>query len=441
MKKIILFFSLLALVGCGGQKTNKDKKVTLTFYHWEGDFGLNLLLSATKRFENENPNVTVELIKASFGDKYTKKIFTALAGSGDAVDIFETTSGLVPTLIQKGLLLKLDDYIIKYPELSEELYFKEAMHFFKYDENLNPGKGSVYGYAKDFSPSGVLYFNSGCFSRAGVQVPTISQESDTFMKMLQKLTIRDQNGFLSQAAIKNIPIENFIWTLSTGGKVYNEDSTRCILNSSKSMTGLTYVYDAKFLYGVTPNSHEMNDLSGMEESIGGGKLAIISSGRYMYPNIEMYSKEAWGILPKYYFQGQKPSHVFSSTAGWVINKNSSKKELAVKLLVFLMSERTISVAAQKGYNIPASIKVANSKYFLNIEGSTATINKKFLDLIPTSFQVPYSRYISSQRINEIFMEEHNEKYQQAKGPTELEIQDVLKQVELRVNEEIEESRK
>lgn len=176
----------LALAGCagGGSGGGDSDDKTLTIWHYESETSAmgQAWAKAIEIFEDENPDVTVDVQKQTF-EQIQKNAKIVLTGD-DVPDVMEYNKGNATAgqLASQGLLTPLTDAAEERgwdTTLSGSLQTTAT-----YDENGLMGSGEWYGVPNYGEFVGV-YYNKDMFAQYGVQVPTTLAELETAMATFQ----------------------------------------------------------------------------------------------------------------------------------------------------------------------------------------------------------------------------------------------------------------
>lgn len=176
----------LALAGCagGGSGGGDSDDKTLTIWHYESETSAmgQAWAKAIEIFEDENPDVTVDVQKQTF-EQIQKNAKIVLTGD-DVPDVMEYNKGNATAgqLASQGLLTPLTDAAKERgwdTTLSGSLQTTAT-----YDENGLMGSGEWYGVPNYGEFVGV-YYNKDMFAQYGVQVPTTLAELETAMATFQ----------------------------------------------------------------------------------------------------------------------------------------------------------------------------------------------------------------------------------------------------------------
>jgi len=161
----------------------------------------------------------------------------------------------------------------------------------------------------------VLYYNKTLFDQGGVSYPDSTWTWDTVIKYGQKLT-KDINGDgkMDQFAIYNPHWEMFIW--SAGGKVFDEEGSRCFLDDPRTIAGLQLERDLIWKHRISPSSQQISQTQGAENMFITGRIAMYPTGLWVIPQFRTIKNFQWDIAVVPAGKIRKTKMV---TAGWGIS--------------------------------------------------------------------------------------------------------------------------
>lgn len=157
----------------------------------DGGDGLTPHQQIIQNFEDQNPNVIVQLEPVS-GRDYYARLLTQLAAKA-APDIMQIGDDAVPSFVTKNAFVPLDTYL-KNSNFDASIYLPGL---------LDPGKvdGKQYLLPKDYSPLAV-YYNKKLFDAASVPYPVDGWTWEDLLAAAQKLTLKDASGNVTQWGIQ-----------------------------------------------------------------------------------------------------------------------------------------------------------------------------------------------------------------------------------------------
>ena len=342
-KKWLLATSVVAsaallLAGCagGGDTGGSDEKVTITYAVWAGT-QTPAMQAIVDAFEDENPNITVDLQELPW-PQYWSTLQTGAQG-GTAPDAFWMLAQQIRPYATGGQLLDITDAIesegvdlSNYPQAVLDLY--------------DQGDGKLYGLPKDFDTNGV-YYNKALFDAAGVDYPSEDWNWEDFRETAAALT---GDGVWGVAAPLDYQGGYYNSIFQAGGQVISDDGTKAEIDSPEAIAGIKFWTDLH-ADGSSPTLQQLSDTDG-ETMFEQGKVAMYVSGAYWA--LKMYQNEALrpnvGVAPLP--TGETRATVTSGIAnvGYV---NTKHPDEVAKFLIFASGEKAANIQAESGAVLPA----------------------------------------------------------------------------------------
>lgn len=187
-----------------------------------------------ERFEAEHPGVEVEVRFVS--NLYDQLV--AASAAGVAPDVTQISVSYARDLHEAGLLLPLNNYIDKTPELAQTQFFPFARLF-------NTKDGVIYAVPHNVDNNS-LYYNIDHFDEAGLDSDRFAIDSwATFRDYADKLIRVSGNGEVLRAGyattIGTVPFQN--WLYANGGNFYNETYDGVDFASEHGVEALEFLAD------------------------------------------------------------------------------------------------------------------------------------------------------------------------------------------------------
>jgi len=284
LKKIsrVFLMILVAVVVVGNLEATPvlaAKKVTLIWTRWEQLVRKAYGEEIARLFEKEHPGIKVKL---QFPANYNEKVLVSIAG-GTPPDVMDFDAGGIGMFLKRRALVDLSPYIERDNLTFPEDTFFPVFDYYKY-------KGKMYGLPCIFAPSGIFY-NKDLFDKAGVPYPTDDWTWKDHLRIARKMTKVNEEtgrteiwGCLAVSVHSQIPlICNF------GGRIMNEDHTRCVVDSPEGIKGIQLYRDYVLKYKVAPSPTEA-------QRFGGGWTAMFAAGKmatmWAHPWMISYFKKA-----------------------------------------------------------------------------------------------------------------------------------------------------
>ena len=351
MKKLICLVLALAMLLCAAIASAEvapfDTETPITLYYALDGSGAaaDAYNKIFDKFEEENPNITVELVFVPMNDwpDYVAKIQTMIAG-GTPLDCAHITNESTPVFHNMGMLENMDPYVAAHPEWFSGLEAAADMC-----QSTFVKDGSNFGVAKDWN-NVVMHFNMDMLKEAGLELPGEDWTPEEFLEYCEKLTVKNDDGSVRYAF--NIPLYYFgyeAWFLANGGRIFNEDFSECTINSPEIVEIVQFWQDCIFKYGYAPvpSVANWNEMSMINE-----QTAMISAGRWSVSTYlaNDFTQVGVQLLPKFDAENFK---VINGVGGSGVLSTSEHKTEAMKLAAWTADEfYALAVGETNGY-VPA----------------------------------------------------------------------------------------
>lgn len=202
------------------ETTAAPENVTLTYWAQPGPTELEIAKEQVAAFTAANPNVTISISQMAYDTVY-EQIAIALA-TGGVPDVANASIMWVASAMTGGYLLPIDDLI------NPDEYPAGALELSSFNGNLYLCPESGAGFA--------LMVNRTLLKEAGVNdlVPDVNGtwSFDDFYKVSKAVTDlgNKKYGYAIVSANEQGDQAHYMMMLSMGGKLYNEDFTKCLMN-------------------------------------------------------------------------------------------------------------------------------------------------------------------------------------------------------------------
>jgi multiple sugar transport system substrate-binding protein len=322
----------------GGENGNSNENVTITFGLWNKD-QVSAYEPVFKKFEEENPNINVE-IQVTPWEQYWTKLETAATGSV-LPDVFWMNGPNFIKYASNGILFSLDKYI-KQGDTDLKNYPKSLVNLYTFDD-------TSYAIPKDFDTIG-LYYNKALFDAAGVSYPDDSWDWNDLIEAAEKLT-DPEKGVWGIAAKMNNHLGYYNTIFQAGGNVVSDDMKDSGYDDPATINGLKFWTNLIHKYKVSPTLAQMTDTA-PRSLFQSGKVAMLFDGSWMagvnQENNSLKGKVEVAVLPK----GKQRATVIHGL-GHAIAANTKHPDAAWKLVEFLGSKEVNQMFAETGLFIPA----------------------------------------------------------------------------------------
>lgn len=340
-RKIMLVTLLLSifvagtLFAAGSEEVDSQESVTLTFWkhnHGPADEMTERLIA---QFEEENPNVTIEMESIPHG-QYITRLLTAIA-SGEAPDIFDLGDTDVPGFMANGVMAPIDYEAIGFS--GKEEFAEEWL-----PTTLDPfsdAEGRLYGFPIEFN-SWELFVNTAHFEEAGLSLPEDQPETwAELADVAERLTVRDGDGNITRSGFR-LPFHDHAgWylfnfephLLQRGGYILNEDMSESGLDSTHAAAVAEYWHDLVTEYNVT-SAESTSAATAAYEDFGQEDASMWIAGPWAVAALSTYPvADNLTVVPLPQHDPDNPIHITSSWA-WFVSESSSNKEVAWQFIDF-----------------------------------------------------------------------------------------------------------
>jgi multiple sugar transport system substrate-binding protein len=295
---------------------------------WDSGFALEPFNSAIKVFEEQYPDIDVNL--ESVPQDYGPKLLAQIA-AGTAPDVIQVGDGSVAQYVRDGILEPLDPFITGDNPLDVSVFYPGPLEFGQVG-------GTTYLLPKDYSPL-VLYYNKDIFDEAGLEYPNENWTWDDLLSAAQALTTDDRWGiqipdswgdWLWDRGIQPLIVQN-------GGSLVSDDglTVEGYMNSEATVGALQWYVDLFKVHKVAPTNEDVAAYAGVD-LFTNGIVAMQWTGRWplsTYKDTEGFNFGTMG-LPA----GPAGKGNVLCWAGFAINAESNNKDAAWTWLKFIAAE-------------------------------------------------------------------------------------------------------
>ncbi len=329
--------------------TVADSTIVIRAGTGDGGDGLTPHQQIIQNFEDQNPNVIVQLEPVS-GRDYYARLLTQLSAKA-APDIMQIGDDAVPSFVSKNAFVPLDAYLTGI-NFDPSIYLPGL---------LDPGKidGKQYLLPKDYSPLAV-YYNKTLFDAASVPYPVEGWTWEDLLAAAQQLTLKDASGNVTQWGIQ-LPAAwttGFeYWVAAAGGSLISADgkSFAGAMDSPEVARAVQFYADLYNKYQVAPQPADMNAFGGGNSEFASGKAAMMLFGRWPQSGFRTNPNISLGVVAP---PQDKVRANILFWGGFGIATSSLQPETAFKYLSFVSGEPGAQV--WKDWALPAVKSVAES---------------------------------------------------------------------------------
>jgi len=288
-------------------------------------------------FEEQNPNIKVNIETVGYGDYFVRLMTSVVAGT--APDAFELNFENFAAYAMKGTIQPLDELIEK-SGFDISVSDPNALAAFR-------SGGKQYGLPFSFSNVIVLY-NKDLFDQAGVSYPTSDWTWADQLDAALKIRALGEDIF---GIFQPIQFHEFYKVVrQNGGSLFNEDMTKFTVNTPENVETLQYMVDRVQKHNVMPTEEQLSGM-GDWDLFAAGRLGMLVTGSWAFPYMMENCDFDWDIAVE---PGNtaKATHFFAN--GVVINKDTKKAEAAFEWIKFLSaSKEAAEIRVKAGWELPA----------------------------------------------------------------------------------------
>ena len=338
-------------------------------------------------YEASHPNVTIELVDLGSAD-YITVLATELSGSGSDFDV--VTIKDVPgyaTLVQKGVVLALDDYIAK-----------DGVDLSQYagatDQVTVDGQLYELPFRNDFW---VIFYNKDLFDAKGVAYPTNDmtfEEYDALARQMTDTTFGSQvygaHYHTWRSAVQLFGVLDGEHSILDGEYSAFKPYYEMVLNQEKDGVCRTYT-DLK-----TEGLH-------YSAAFSSGDVAMLNMGSWfivtMISNLQSGEYDSslcgnWGIVKYPHAEGVEAGSTLGTITGLSIATETDTPDEAWEFVKWVSGEEGAAVMASSG-NFPAIMTDEVADVITSLEGfPTDDASKEALNVSNLYLEVPYAENVS-----------------------------------------------
>ena len=338
------------------------------------------MLELVKRFNRENPDISVHMQRMK-SMTYYNKLFVAAIGERTP-EVFVIHASAVERFVYAGFLRPVNEMLNSENGIPWDDFNERVIDAVTRD-------GKIFGIPIDTHMLG-MYYNNQLLQKSGFVDsqghPRPPQTRDEFMAILASNT-KDMNGngcndnwgFTFTWLRTNII--SVMWQF--GGKFFNDDFSECLLNSPENVAALEFCADIvnKYKYSPLPGTEQSEGWIGFRQ----GKIAIAFEGIYMLPELKKLDSLDFsgGPLP---VLGKEQATWADSHVLCLSRELKGKKLEAAWRFVKFISDNSLDWAV--GGQVPVRKSLLNSDRFKSMP-----IQSAFARQLPYIHYMPRVPYI------------------------------------------------
>jgi multiple sugar transport system substrate-binding protein len=334
------------------------------------------VINAVAAFNEQNPDVNVEIVDIASSD-YTQKLSIMLNGGSELDTFFVKDADTTKSLYDKGQIEVLNSYIEKDNfDISE---YNGLTKNFTFDE------GNLVGLPTR-SDWYVVYYNKDIFDAAGLEYPSNDWTWTEFEATAKKLTTGTGPNKTYGALLHTWQAMVINWGVQDGEHTIM-DSDYSFIKPYYSMALRMQNVDKSIMdYGTlkTGGIHYSSPFLT-------GKVGMLPMGTWFITTVldKIAIGEStinWGVATLPHAENVPQGYTVGAATPVCINKSSSKKDAAWRLVKFLAGEEGSKIYAKVGA-IPGRNNSSTLDLICNLEGMPAQL-KDALKTTNISFDRP-----------------------------------------------------
>ena len=322
MKRFIAMALLLCVVALPSFAQDDVTTISWLTLGWPGEW-------IADEFMQRNPDIMVEVEAVGFNDLFAQ--IQVRLGAGSAVpDVISVDVPLVSGYALRNWLLPLD------PVFSGD----EVEDWLPAAVNAGSYEGTLYAAPVSTSTQ-LLFYNSGCFERAGLTPPGADDRLtwEEIAEIAPQMTFDDDGdgtpdvwGFIWEQMVRIYQLQALPESL--GGDAIGEDGLTVdgVINSEAWIEAFTYYYNMFNVWNAAPQGEEFWPADIFET----GNICMFVGGPW---NIPRFANNAdleveWGVSRHPYFEAGEPA---TPTGSWHIgvNANTENIDAATRFVQFI----------------------------------------------------------------------------------------------------------
>jgi len=344
MRKKILFIGL-CLILVVATSVLAAPKVTITYTRWAGTQEARDFQALIDLFMEKNPNIKVETEFLPW-DPYWNKLMTTIIGR-TAPDVISFSHQMSAQYVSREALYDMT----KLPGVSKLL--DEMQEGTRAAVMVNK---KIYGMPVGAGVRAVIY-NKALFDQAGLAYPDNEDPMtwDEFLKIAEKLTIKDKNGKVIQYAANFHKRE--MWeslVVQAGGKFIDDYTkpTKILINNKEGIAGLQFLRTMVEKKAIPPWEDDWEGAFGSPDSaVATGKVAMMQAGPWSLGPLKDNNIK-FGTCPLF-MNKQRANRGYINFLA--ISRNSKNPQAAWKLIEWMCGDgqldftKTGDLPANKNY--------------------------------------------------------------------------------------------
>lgn len=294
--------------------------------------------------------------------------------------------------------------------------------------------GRVYGVPANVA-SDALFFNKDIFDQMHIPYPRGPMTWDDFVKLAQKLTIRDADGHVTQYGFTFDFNRWMDFLPQFGARVFSEDGTRCTLDSPEAIAAAQFEWNMIYKWKIMPSATE--EEAAVQQG-GYGNIAMkflanrrsatVLGGRWWLCTLRSYTGLNLGACEA----PHGPVYCFNTYGkATLINKRSPHREEALKFLIYMHSREYNELVNQQADGMAPMPKYCSDKELFNPNFPKEDFHPVFREEMKHGTMESISPFVNTALAVRLINAQHDLLRRNAKSPEE-----AMKSMASEVNKEI-----
>ena len=265
--------------------------------------------------------------------------------------------------------------------------------------------GRVYAFPTNIAVD-AIWLNKDLFDAAREPYPKGPWTWDEFIRVAQRLTLRDERGRIKQFGFL---CDWWYWlqfVMQWGGRIYSPDGTRCVVDSPEAIAAVQFMHDLMYKHHVMPTPVDEATMatqggwgSGTISYFGTGRGAMAMGGRWWLCTLRDYGRLNLGVVESPY---AKRRLLRAYTRATLVNRYSPRREQALDFLVYLAGKDYNDLINRQADAVAAVIRYNYTPEFLhNPEHPEEDYNEVWREVINYGRPDDWSPFINGQTATRI----------------------------------------
>jgi multiple sugar transport system substrate-binding protein len=225
-----------------GAPAANPQLVTLTFAFPDDQASSAAAMAQIAAYTSAHPDLQVTAKPFPAAD-YARQLLDSVDSNATDIDLFVSTDGMVPALINRRAALDLQAL------LAGQAAFKPG-DFAPATLAAWQRGAAIYGLPADAVPQ-VLFYNQDLFTAAGIAAPAPVWTWDDWLAKAKQLTVRSNDSdTISQYGTTVGPWSAMVW--GNGGELLSADGTQILLDRPEAVAGVQFAADMVTVHRVAP---------------------------------------------------------------------------------------------------------------------------------------------------------------------------------------------